>query len=485
LRPELLRNAGLPLRAGVCGAALGIVAFASGGLVLRDTAGILPAAAGLACTFVVSLAAGLWAGAPAARRGSPAHRWILAGLSLGVAGVFATLWGAFTDSARNAPVGRAVALLVLVGVPVYCTGLLFTTLAAAAQDHEEAGPEDEDEEETEPGPPPVTGRVLLPALVGFAAGAAAAGLVLLPAVPAGTLLLATGALLTFPLVFPRAREAGEPETRESTLYETETPFGTLRVTEIVYPGQRQPERRLYQNEEIESGEQSRSGNPTFAYVAAAERWLAEVSPAGSSLLFLGGGAYTLPRRMAERDPSARIAVVELDPEVTRVAYRFFGLRGEHGITSWHGDARAVAAAVGEGEWDRIFLDVYDGTEAIPHHLVTREAFETYRRALKPGGLLLVNCIGVAQDEGALRLWSTVRTLAEVFPSRAVYLHLGRDYPERQNFLLAAGGPDVRLPPRAGSFEPWPEEEWPRLEGVAVFRDAQPAAQTGATATGAA
>ena len=40
--------------------------------------------------------------------------------------------------------------------------------------------------------------------------------------------------------------------------------------------------------------------------------------------------------VAEGDPSARITVVELDPEVTRVAYRFFGLRPEHGIATVHG-----------------------------------------------------------------------------------------------------------------------------------------------------
>src|SRR3546814_16632537 len=51
-------------------------------------------------------------------------------------------------------------------------------------------------------------------------------------------------------------------------------------------------------------------------------------------------AYTLPRRVAERDPRAAITVVELDPEVTKAAYLYFGLRSEHGIRSVHGDARA-------------------------------------------------------------------------------------------------------------------------------------------------
>lgn len=477
MRPEISRRAALPLRALLAGAALGVVAFAAGTLVLYEAAGVLPAAAGLVCTFVVSLGAGLWAGAPGARAGLPARRWVLAGVSLGLAGVFATVWVRL-GTVQRLPLARVLALLVLVGIPAYCLGLLLSSLAADAEDEALAAEEDDDDAEGDAGPgeglaPAVAARVVLPVLAGVGAGTALSGLVLLPALPPGTLLLATGALLTFPMFFPRARDEAR-EAEESILYEAETPFGTLRVAETVFPGQRQPELRLYQNEEIESGELARTGAPTFAYVAAAERWLAEGTPAGASYLFLGGGAYTLPRRIAERDPSARIAVAELDPEVTRVAYRFFGLRAEHGIVSLHGDARSVAETAAGGGWDRVFLDVYDGTEAIPHHLVTREAFEVYRRCLAPGGLLLVNCIGVAAGEGALRLWSTIGTLASVFPARRVYFHLGRDYPDRQNFLLAASADAAAvLPPKAGPFETWPEEEWPELPGVAVFRDREP------------
>ena len=37
------------------------------------------------------------------------------------------------------------------------------------------------------------------------------------------------------------------------LWEVETPFSTLRVVETAYPGERQPDRTLYQDDEIESG----------------------------------------------------------------------------------------------------------------------------------------------------------------------------------------------------------------------------------------
>lgn len=471
---EGLRRWAGPARAALAGAALGILGFASGSLVLYQVQGMLPAAAGLVSTLVVALAAGLWAGAPAARAGAPpVRRWMLAGVALGVAGIFATAW-ALRQGEPLGGAGRVLALLVLVGVPVYALGLLLASLsaweaAAGAADVEDDDDADQPAEAGFGG----AGRVAFWALVGAGVGAAAAGLLLLPMLPPGTLLLGTAALLTFPLFFPRARDEA-PGVEEHVLFRGETPFGVVQVTETVYPGQRQPELRLYQDDEIESGELSRSGAPSFAYVAAAERWLGKAAARGDRYLFLGGGAYTLPRRVAERDPSARIAVVELDPEVTRVAYRFFGLRPEHGVASLHGDARGVAATLPEGSADRIFLDVYDGTESIPHHLVTREALETYRRLLAPGGSLLVNVIGVAAGPGALRLWSTVRTVADVFPGRAVYHHLGRGFPERQNFLVAASAvADAAFPEMVGGFEPWPEAEWPELPGITVFRDREP------------
>jgi spermidine synthase len=285
----------------------------------------------------------------------------------------------------------------------------------------------------------------------------------------GPLLLATAAIITFPLMYP-GRDRGVRST-EQVLMEEQTPFGTLRVAEITYAGKRQPERRLYQNDEIESGELTRTGAPTFAYIAAGERLFADIERRGLAYLFLGGGAYTLPRRVAERDPRARITVVELDPEVTRAAYRWFGLRPEHGIHTIHGDARAVAAGLAPQSFDRLFVDVYDGSETVPYGLVTLEGMRELARLLRPGGVLVMNVIGVADGEGDRRFWSTIRTAREAFPAVRLYYHLSRDYPERQNFLLAASAEaDVRLPAAAGTFDPWPEGEWPRLAGTTVFRD---------------
>jgi SAM-dependent methyltransferase len=431
-------------------------------MLLYEAGGVLPGAAGLLATFAAAMAAGLWAGAPVEDpQAPPAGRWIVTGVALGLAGVLATLWTRYQGE-RMGGGARALGLLVIVGIPVYAAGYLLPALAAW-----EGATDEGDEGEADPGTP--TPALVTALLAGVAVGAALCGLVLLPRLHPGTLLLASAALVTFPAVYPhRARGTG---TGRQVLMEEQTPFGTLRVVEIAYPGKRQPERRLYQNDEIESGELTRTGAPTFGYVAAGERLFAELERPGLAYLFLGGGAYTLPRRIVERDPRARITVVELDPEVTRAAYRWFGLRPEHGVHSIHGDGRLVAAGLPAAAFDRVFVDVYDGTETVPYHLVTLEALRDLARLLKPGGVVVVNVIGVAAGDGDRRFWSTVRTAAEAFASVRLYVHLGRDFPDRQNFLLAASPePDARFPEAAGSFAAWPEAEWPRLSGTAVFRD---------------
>ncbi|MGL5839873.1 MAG: fused MFS/spermidine synthase, partial [Sphingorhabdus sp.] len=54
-----------------------------------------------------------------------------------------------------------------------------------------------------------------------------------------------------------------------------------------------------------------------------------------------------------------------------------------------GDARLTLAEQPQGKFDLLAIDAFS-SDAIPIHLVTKEAFAVYRRALKPDGLLLVH-----------------------------------------------------------------------------------------------
>ena len=90
-----------------------------------------------------------------------------------------------------------------------------------------------------------------------------------------------------------------------------------------------------------------------------------------------------------------------------------------------GDARLTIARVPDRSYDLIVVDAFGG-DAIPVHLLTREAIELYLAKLRPGGVLLFNIsnkyvdIGsvLAAEASALGLVSYVRTDVGVTPQQA-------------------------------------------------------------------
>jgi predicted membrane-bound spermidine synthase len=129
------------------------------------------------------------------------------------------------------------------------------------------------------------------------------------------------------------------------------------------------------------------------------------------LLFIGGGGYTLPRLVAHEHPLARVDVIEIDPEVTRTARRFFGLPQHGRIRTVNQDARWWAMRATEEPYDAIFIDAFNDL-SVPYHLTTREATAHFARLLRPDGALVANVIDDYANGRFLA--SYVRTLESVF-----------------------------------------------------------------------
>jgi predicted membrane-bound spermidine synthase len=152
-------------------------------------------------------------------------------------------------------------------------------------------------------------------------------------------------------------------------------------------------------------------------------------------LFIGGGGYTLPRLLARSD--AEIDVVEIDPAVTRVARRFFGLPRQSSIRTIHADARWFSMTAPASSYDVIFIDAFNDL-SVPYHLTTREYAATLKRMLRPGGAVVANLVDDYERGRFLR--SYVRTLQAVFGDRNVSLVVeGREDLEsmRSTFVIVA------------------------------------------------
>jgi SAM-dependent methyltransferase len=110
----------------------------------------------------------------------------------------------------------------------------------------------------------------------------------------------------------------------------------------------------------------------------------------ASIGVVGLGTGTLA---CYRKPGQNWQFFEIDPlmiEIAREKKVFSFLdRCAPDVPITLGDARLTLAAVPQGKFDILALDAFS-SDSIPLHLLTKEAFATYRRALKPNGLLLVH-----------------------------------------------------------------------------------------------
>ncbi len=110
----------------------------------------------------------------------------------------------------------------------------------------------------------------------------------------------------------------------------------------------------------------------------------------ASIGIVGLGTGTLA---CYRKPGQKWQFFEIDPLMVEIARdkKIFSFlekcAPDAGITL--GDARLTLAEVPKGQFDVLALDAFS-SDAIPLHLLTREAFATYGRALKPDGLLIVH-----------------------------------------------------------------------------------------------
>jgi predicted membrane-bound spermidine synthase len=126
---------------------------------------------------------------------------------------------------------------------------------------------------------------------------------------------------------------------------------------------------------------------------------------------LGNAAGTTARALAVYHPEAEIDGVELDPAVSDVGRRYFGMGENPRLTIHDEDARPFLRSTDE-RYDLVVVDAYR-QPYVPFYLATREFFALVRERLAPGGIVALNVAAVPDDE---RLVDAVgRTLATEIP----------------------------------------------------------------------
>ncbi len=125
-------------------------------------------------------------------------------------------------------------------------------------------------------------------------------------------------------------------------------------------------------------------------VGIAARRAEELFGPGASIGVVGLGTGTLA---CYKRPGQDWHFFEIDPLMIEIARtrRIFSFveKCAPDMQVHLGDARLTLAQQPQGKFDLLAIDAFS-SDAIPIHLLTKEAFAVYRRALKPDGLLLVH-----------------------------------------------------------------------------------------------
>jgi spermidine synthase len=215
--------------------------------------------------------------------------------------------------------------------------------------------------------------------------------------------------------------AGWPRTvlarEERLLEEARSPFNHVQVTE------RGSIRTLYfvvdDTRYIESRwdmEHPKSLDLDYSRTMMAG-FLVQPRPRRMMMMGLGGGQIT--NYLFERFPEMEIDAVDIDPEVVRLARKYFGVPDDPRYRTHVADGR-LAIERGTQPWDLIMLDAFRGV-FVPAHLKTVEFYRACLDHLGEHGVVVANL------HNQSRMYPHDRqTLAQVFPNRYSFVSESRN-----------------------------------------------------------
>lgn len=125
----------------------------------------------------------------------------------------------------------------------------------------------------------------------------------------------------------------------------------------------------------------------FSRISGAGQILDQLpSPRKVGVVGLGAGTLATYGRQGDE-----FVFYEINPMVERMARQHFTFIGDCAakVDVRTGDARLLLERESPQNYDVLAVDAFSG-DAIPVHLLTREAFEQYRRHIKPGGVILLH-----------------------------------------------------------------------------------------------
>ncbi len=159
------------------------------------------------------------------------------------------------------------------------------------------------------------------------------------------------------------------------------------------------------------------------------------------ILVIGAGAYTLPKYFKEFYKNAGVSVIDVDPELKKIAEDYFNLK-DYDIETKIGDAKVIINKE-EKKYDLIFGDAYNSFISVPWYLLTKEWNDEVKNKVTEGGIYAINFIGMLDGEGFGFTQTVINTFKESFPNFYIF-RFGATPKSAQNIILVGINGDLPL-----------------------------------------
>lgn len=157
--------------------------------------------------------------------------------------------------------------------------------------------------------------------------------------------------------------------------------------------------------------------------------------ANNRILMIGGGAFSYPKYVLEEFPDSTIDVVEIDPELTRIAETYFDLPQKRDRMSIINEDGRVFLNTNHKTYDTILVDAFN-TYVPPFQIITQEALSKMYDSLADDGMVIMNVPSMVDESTYTLLDAELQTMKTVFNNVEVYqVRKDRELHEMQGFIL--------------------------------------------------
>jgi len=243
-------------------------------------------------------------------------------------------------------------------------------------------------------------------------------------------------------VFALGITANEAQTyyqeNELNFYDIDTEYSRVQIFDTTHKTNGRPIRAMKIDPYIyQSSMYLDTGEPASEYHKF-YHLLHHFKPDFKKTLMIGGAGYSFPKEYLKTYPNAEIDVVEIDPQMTQLAKRFFNLKENPRLKIHHQDGRVFLNQAESNKYDAVLIDAFTSLFSVPFQLTTLEAIQQIHRTLKPNGVVILNIAGSIKGNSSHFLLSELATYKKVFPNVLLFkVNNQKPDTQYQNFIITA------------------------------------------------